>query len=251
MTGTINSSKVTSTYLAGNQGAAIINSTASAGSYTMLAKMNSTNGYFTHGVYTNKYEFHYTSKSTVNAGTNACDKYLTLLNESGNSYFPGNVYASTFCPNGVSQLRLSTENNSYYVYLMGAGACVTNITGSAWVPINASAFTQQSSKLVKENIENMSNDECKKLLSIRPVLFDYKKQFGGEKNNAGMIAEEVLELYPNIVTVPNDYDENEFDESKGLENKLLSIDYSKFVPYIIKLLQIQQEEINELKNKNN
>jgi hypothetical protein len=51
MTGPISSSKVTSTYLAGNQGDAIINSTAGAGSYTMLAKMNSTNGYFTHGTY--------------------------------------------------------------------------------------------------------------------------------------------------------------------------------------------------------
>jgi hypothetical protein len=51
MTGTISSSKVTSSYLAGNQGATIINSTAGAGTYTMLAKMNSTNGYFTHGTY--------------------------------------------------------------------------------------------------------------------------------------------------------------------------------------------------------
>lgn len=47
--GVINSTYETGTHLNGNQGKAIINSTASAGAYTMLAKMNSTNGYFTFG----------------------------------------------------------------------------------------------------------------------------------------------------------------------------------------------------------
>ena len=96
MTGTINSSKTTGTILAGNQGAAIINSTASAGSYTMLAKMNSTNGYFTMGMHQANYLLRYTAKSTVDAKTNSVTKSATLLDESGNTYFPGTVYASAF-----------------------------------------------------------------------------------------------------------------------------------------------------------
>ena len=96
MTGTINSSKTTATLLDGNQGAAIINSTASAGSYTMLAKMNSTNGYFTMGTYQNKYLLQYTAKSTVDAETNSVTYSATLLDESGYATFPGTVYASAF-----------------------------------------------------------------------------------------------------------------------------------------------------------
>ena len=87
MTGTISSSKTTLTYLAGNQGAAIINSTAGAGAYTMLAKMNSTNGYFTHGCHQQQYQLHYTAADTVTAGTNAYTHRVILLNEDGTSTF--------------------------------------------------------------------------------------------------------------------------------------------------------------------
>ena len=90
------SARNTGTYLAGNKGSAIINSTASAGAYVMLARMHSTNGYFTHGTYQNSYLLQYTVQSTIDAGTNAVTKSVTLLNESGNSSFPGTVTAAAF-----------------------------------------------------------------------------------------------------------------------------------------------------------
>lgn len=90
------SARTTGTYLAGNKGSAIINSTASAGAYVMLARMHSTNGYFTHGTYQNSYLLQYTVQSTIDAGTNAVTKSVTLLNESGNSSFPGTVTAAAF-----------------------------------------------------------------------------------------------------------------------------------------------------------
>ena len=90
------SARNTGTYLAGNKGSAIINSTASAGAYVMLARMHSTNGYFTHGTYQSSYLLQYTVQSTIDAGTNAVTKSVTLLNESGNSSFPGTVTAAAF-----------------------------------------------------------------------------------------------------------------------------------------------------------
>lgn len=90
MTGTLNSSKTTGSYLAGNQGQAIINSTAT-GAYTMLDKLNSTNGYFTDGVHSGSRVFQYTPKTTVSAGTNAVAKTAILLNEDGDTIFPGDV----------------------------------------------------------------------------------------------------------------------------------------------------------------
>ena len=83
---TIISSKVTSKYILGNQGNAIINSTADAGSYTMLAKMNSTNGYFTTGTFLKEFRLQYTSKETVLANVNRVDKSVTLLNEDGETF---------------------------------------------------------------------------------------------------------------------------------------------------------------------
>lgn len=99
--------------------------------------------------------------------------------------------------------------------------------------------------------------ESKSLLSILYITFsfnniypiDFKKSFGGKKNNCGLIAEEVLEVIPEAVTVPEGYDEANFDESKGLKNDLLEVDYTKLVPHLIKLCQVQQEEIDDLKNR--
>ena len=96
MTGTISTSKTTGTYLAGNQGEAIINSTADAGSYTMLAKMNSTNGYFTMGMDGANFRLQYTRKSIIDAEINTVSKTLKLLDESGNASFPNILDARIF-----------------------------------------------------------------------------------------------------------------------------------------------------------
>lgn len=107
----INSNLVTNTHLAGNQGTAIINSTAAAGAYTMLAKMNSTDGYFTQGVYGTNYNLYYTNKSVVDAGTNATSYYVTLLGEDGNSKFPRHIYTNgkKSYDDGKSGIVLSSE----------------------------------------------------------------------------------------------------------------------------------------------
>lgn len=104
------SSYSTNTYLAGNQGKALINSTAGAGAYVMLFKGNSTNGYFTHGVYQGSYLLQYTAKSTVDAGTNSVTRSVTLLNESGNSIFPGTITATKFI--GPLQGNADTATNA-------------------------------------------------------------------------------------------------------------------------------------------
>lgn len=125
----------------------------------------------------------------------------------------------------------------------------TNLDGNTYIPVFGESFTNPSSRLVKENIINMSEEEAKKILLLNPVDFDYIKEFGGEKNQRGLIAEDVLNIIPSCVTVPDGYSEEEFDASKGIKNKVLAIDYSKLVPYLIKMVQIQQKEIEGLKKK--
>lgn len=97
----------------------------------------------------------------------------------------------------------------------------------------------------------MSEEEAKKILQLKPVDFDYIEAYGGEKNQHGLIAEDTLGIIPSCVTVPEDYSEKEFDAEKGIRNKVLAIDYSKLVPYLIKIVQIQQEEIEKLKEAMN
>lgn len=152
-----------------------------------------------------------------------------LLNGSGSKIYLGNDKVTYICNDN----RIS---------------CV-NYANNAYRPVWASAFSVQSSKLVKENIENIDDEEAKKILNLRPVSFDYKECFGGEKGQFGLIAEETLDVIPSCVNVPNDYDESNFDEEKGISQDILSIDYSKLVPHLIKMIQIQQEEIDQLKEE--
>ena len=119
MNGTLNTSKKTNTYLAGNQGQAIINSTASDGAYTMLAKMNSSNGKFTHGVYQGDYLLQYTNNTTISAGTNAVTKSVTLLDESGNTNFSGTVTAPSFNGTATKATQDSAGQTINTTYVKG------------------------------------------------------------------------------------------------------------------------------------
>lgn len=128
MNGTLNTSKATNTYLAGNQGQAIINSTASNGAYTMLAKMNSTNGKFTHGVYQGGYLLQYTNNTTISAGTNAVTKSVTLLDEKGNTNFPGTVTAPSFNGSATKATQDSAGQTINTTYVKGVTANNATLT---------------------------------------------------------------------------------------------------------------------------
>ena len=130
-----------------------------------------------------------------------------------------------------------------------SGFHVKNNNNTAYVGIAASDFVKASSIKVKENIKDITDEETKKILDINIVSFDYKKNFGNQKNNYGVIAEEVQKILPYAVFIPDNYNESEFDESKGTNQPILSVDYSKFVPHLIKMTQIQQSKINKLEER--
>lgn len=98
-------------------------------------------------------------------------------------------------------------------------------------------FSNTSSILVKENIKSLSEDKARQILLTRPVSFDYKKEFGGMKNQFGLIAEELEEILPELVQQPAD--------EKGHKH----ITYTLIIPFLIKLAQSQQKEIDELKHQ--
>lgn len=116
--------------------------------------------------------------------------------------------------------------------------------GSSGYSASAVAFTNLSSRKVKDNIEDMTEDDAKTILKLNPVTFDYKC---GITDQRGLIAEDVAEIMPNAVFYPNGTtkDTYEYDEEKPMD--VPSIDYTKFVPYLIKMVQMQQKEIDELK----
>lgn len=127
LTGSIKSSMTTGTYLAGNQGNALLASTNTAGAYTTLIRSVSANGYFTINNYNNNFILGYTAKTTVDAGTNGLTKQAVLMNEAGNSEFPGSVTAASFL--GAGSINLC-RRDTYLGQLSGSQTCDTLRLGS-------------------------------------------------------------------------------------------------------------------------
>ena len=94
--------------------------------------------------------------------------------------------------------------------------------------ITCKTLTQTSSREVKENIIPIESGNG--VLDLNPVSFDY---INGSKNQRGFIAEEVEEIYPELV-----------DNS----SKVKSLNYIGLIPYLVKQIQTMQKEIDELKS---
>lgn len=194
-----------------------------------------------------------TKTGSFNGGTVKTNTYAI------NFYYNGTSNAMTSAiqdtSNGLEIMVPTTRSTNirvisstgYINLLTKYGIGVYNEVGDGYKGITASNFTTASSRVVKKNIKDITVADAKKILDLRPCTFDFK--IGNEKNCAGMIAEEVMDVYPHLVSVPDNYDEEEAIEktAKGELTQVPSLDYSKFVPYLIKMVQEQQKEIDELK----
>lgn len=126
------------------------------------------------------------------------------------------------------------QDGGYINLQTGLSVQVRNFNDDGWAAISASNFVTQSSKKYKKNIKDMPNEIAMKLLKLKPVTYDYNNEIDGS-NCFGLIAEDVTE----IEQYPVMYDKDGNPDG---------IDYSKFVPQLIKMVQILQSEIADLKD---
>lgn len=186
--------------------------------------------------------------STLKTNKLMFNPYLGDLSIDNNLQVGGGIELGAFVAASVPYIDFhynTTSQTDYTSRIIAESNSTFNFKGlgGVWATLYAGAFTQASSENVKTNIEDITDAEAKKLLQLRPVSFDYK--YTNVTNQRGLIAEEVQEIYPEMVFVPDGY--TEFDPERP--DVVPSIDYSKFVPYLIKMIQIQQAEIDELKSK--
>ena len=188
-----------------------------------------------------KYGSNYTS--------NHIDINASMIYFSDGNISSGNTATLLFAPGKDTSLsndfRLRTNsttltlNGGNYVNI-GANVAVQcrNAADTGWVDLNCRNVNQNSSRRYKTNIEDLTVDEALKVLQLRPVSFDY---IDGRPDQRGLIAEEVESLIPGSVSY------TEIDGTKVPDG----LSYTTFIPYLVKMIQMQQEEINELKAKLN
>ena len=121
--------------------------------------------------------------------------------------------------------RYGSEGNIQIFYHAGTGV------GSISVSDDATAFNTSSDGRLKDVTGEAKGLEV--INKLNPVSFNWKNS---GKSAQGMIAQEVLEVMPECVI-------------KDEESEYYSMDYSKLVTPLIKAVQEQQEQIEELKQK--
>jgi hypothetical protein len=140
-----------------------------------------------------------------------------------------------------------TETNatsSYYLY------CDTDSVGVRMViygngnlaNVNNSYGAYSDIKL-KENIID-ATPKLEDLLKVKVRNYNLK---GDDKKQIGVIAQELEDIFPGLIEESNDTIKNENGENIETGEKTKSVKYSVFVPMLIKAIQEQQKQIDELK----
>lgn len=159
-------------------------------------------------------------------------------------------------------LNLMRGNNNIYLRAFGAatesdtmrlgrGQTKTFIAGIAGVSISGSTVmingagqlgVQMSSARYKRDIQAMGT-RSQGLLQLRPVTFRYKDDVQGERHY-GLIAEEVVKVYPELVT-------------RGANEKVESVRYQELIPMLLneqrqqqRKLVVQAQQLAELQAQN-
>ena len=96
-------------------------------------------------------------------------------------------------------------------------------------------ITTASDRRLKENIEPTPVKALDKINDLNLVAFDYIKDKSHEE--IGLIAQEVLDVVPNAVS-----------EYEG-EDSHLTINYAKFIPYLLKAIQELNQKINLMEER--
>lgn len=136
---------------------------------------------------------------------------------------------------GSERMRIAADGGLFVYDLLGSSS-VSN-PQIRYDVSTKELYYQSSSLRYKEEVENLDS-QIDKLMNLRTVKFKIK---GTNENAIGLIAEEVVEVIPEL-TFKNEVEG--FDEPQ-----IDGVSYGDLPTYLLKAIQEQQEMINELKTE--
>lgn len=134
------------------------------------------------------------------------------------------------------------DRGALYLLVSNTGVGCRDLNNN-FCPIYASAFNVNSSRRYKEKIAPVSDDDVRGLLRVEIVSYDYKEGVVGEQSRygrTGVIAEDVEKVIPEVVS---------YREIDGKDPVPDSVDYSRFIPYLIRMVQLQQSQMDGMQKE--
>jgi hypothetical protein len=177
----------------------------------------------------------YSKDDACTATNSLCQRHMTL-NDDGTTFFAGEVICSAFNLTSWGMIkggRVHIYSTVDEIYLMPKSTVVILRDPAGWGSsgnltveghlLAKGGFTNLSDRRTKENIQNISKSDKDKVLQLVPKTYNLIN----EKNKRyGLIAQEVEELYPELVS----------EDNKGMK----SLNYIELIPLLL-------EQIKELK----
>lgn len=134
-------------------------------------------------------------------------------------------------------IRIGTIGTQTSFFVAGVSGVATGLNNAVPVMIdsNGQLGTISSSRRLKEDIHEMG-DASRELMRLRPVTFRYKQPFddGSKPVQYGLIAEEVAEVYPDMV-------------ARSADGQIETVKYQMLDPMLLNEVQRQQAQIQDLK----
>jgi hypothetical protein len=154
-----------------------------------------------------------------------------------NSIFIGSQGTGTE-GNGAVEIGIPGTQTSFFA--AGISGITTGLGDAVAVVIdsNGQLGTVVSSERFKEDIQDMG-DASNDLLSLRPVTFRYQQAYqdGSKPLDYGLIAEEVADVYPDLVV-------------KGKDGRIQTVQYQKLTPMLLNEVEKQAQQIGRLAEQN-
>ena len=134
---------------------------------------------------------------------------------------------------------------AYFMYANANSVNTFRVFNNGNVQNQNTSYGGTSDIKLKENIVD-ATPKLDKLMQVRVVSYNFKEDLGYESfKQIGVIAQELENVFPGLVEETPDRDE----KGEILETTTKSVKYSVFVPMLIKAIQEQQAQIEELKSQ--
>jgi hypothetical protein len=171
-------------------------------------------------------------QSTTGTGNTMLGYNAGVVLTSGNYNIDiGYGVEGTSTDSGVIRIGNSNQTSAY---LAGAYGVTTGTTGvEVFIDSAGQLGTKSSSIRYKEEVQDM-DDASHGLFRLRPVTFRYKQPLadGSKPIDYGLIAEEVADVYPEMV-------------ARNAQGQIETVQYSKLTPMLLNEVQKQHQEVEE------
>ena len=141
----------------------------------------------------------------------------------------------------ASTIRIGSGQTSFFTAGVRGVTTGTNNAVPVLIDTNGQMGTVSSYNRFKEDVQDMA-DSSGGLLRLRPVTYRYKQPYadGSKPVDYGLIAEEVAEVYPDLVV-------------RGTDGQVETVQYQKLTPMLLNELQKeiarQREENRKLEDR--